>query len=201
MKKVLAITLSVSVFLLSGCGQVGTAAKVGGTKISQASVQASIDAVIAERINVDTSQMQIESGEALNRSQLRLYLLGALFREIGSELKITISKAEIDTRRAGIIDQIGGAEQLPLALVGAGIAAKDFDSYIEFILFSDKIGQTLVAAGVAQDQVGLEIQKIVIAKAKEIGVTINPRYGAWDPETADVVASDAAKSAVTPSNN
>ncbi|NCZ29391.1 MAG: hypothetical protein EBX70_06795 [Betaproteobacteria bacterium] len=43
-----------------------------------------------------------------------------------------------------------------------------------------------------------QIQKLVVAKAKELGVTVNPRYGKWDPTVADVVASDAAGTAVTP---
>jgi len=47
----------------------------------------------------------------------------------------------------------------------------------------------------------MEIQRLITAKAKEVGVTVNPRYGTWDPETADVVAKDAAGSAVTPSGN
>ena len=64
-----------------------------------------------------------------------------------------------------------------------------------------QIGQKLVAAGVGQDQVGAEIQKLVVAKAKELGVTVNPRYGKWDAETGDVVAVDSASSAVTPSGN
>jgi hypothetical protein len=34
-----------------------------------------------------------------------------------------------------------------------------------------------------------------------MGVTVNPRYGKWDPETADIVATDPASSAVTPSDN
>ena len=59
----------------------------------------------------------------------------------------------------------------------------------------------MVAAGVTEDQLGAEIQKLVVAKAKELGVTVNPRYGKWDPVTADVVAADSAESAVTPSGN
>jgi hypothetical protein len=58
-----------------------------------------------------------------------------------------------------------------------------------------------VASGVTEDQVGVEIQKLIVAKSKELGVTVNPRYGKWDPETADIVATDPASSAVTPSGN
>ena len=198
MKKILALVAVATTLLLTGCSQVGSAATIGSTKISQATVQGSIDAILAARQGVDTSQMQLETGEILNRSQLRFHLLTVLLLEVGKEIKLSVSKAEIDTRRQGIIDQVGGEEALPNALVGAGIAPNDFDRYIEAILISDKITQTLTAAGVTETDMGAQISKIVVAKAKELGVTVNPRYGKWDATVADVVASDAAGTAVTP---
>ena len=188
----------VTALLLSGCAQVGAAATLGSTKITQATVQASIDSIIAARVGVDTSQMQLETGESLNRGQLRFHLLTALLVATGKELKISVSKAEIDTRRASIIEQVGGAEALPSALVGAGIAPGDLDAYLEAIIVSDKIGQALIGSGISQEQVGAEIQKLIVAKSKELGVTVNPRYGKWDPTVADVVATDSASPAVTP---
>jgi hypothetical protein len=197
-KKILALVAVATTLLLTGCSQVGSAATIGSTKITQATVQGSIDAILAARQGVDTSQMQLETGEILNRSQLRFHLLTVLLLEVGKEIKLSVSKAEIDTRRQGIIDQVGGEEALPNALVGAGIAPNDFDKYIEAILISDKITQTLTAAGVTEADMGAQISKIVVAKAKELGVTVNPRYGKWDATVADVVASDAAGTAVTP---
>ena len=200
MKKILAVVAAVAL-LLTGCSQVGAAATLGDTKITQATVQGSVDSILAERAKVDVTQMQLETGEALNRSQLRFHLLSQLLRALGEELKIKVTKAEIDTRRASILEQVGGAASLPLALVSAGIAPEDLDTYIEAISLSEKISQALVAAGATQDQVGQEIQKLVVAKAKELGVTVNPRYGKWNAETADLEASDPASSAVTPSGN
>ena len=198
MKKILAT--AIATFLLAGCSQIGAAATVGDTKITQALVQGSIDSILSERSKVDTSQMQLETGAALNLSQLRFHLLGTLLGELGQELEINVTKAEIDTRRASILEQVGGEAGLPNALVNAGIAPQDLDRYIQAVAYSDKISQKLVAAGVTEDQLGIEIQKLVVAKAKEIGVTVNPRYGKWDPITADVVAADSAESAVTPSD-
>ena len=198
MKKFLAVVSVISALLLTGCSQVGSAASLGSTKISQATVQGSVDAILAARKGIDTSAMQLETGETLNRGQLRFHLLTQLLREVGKELKITVTKAEIDTRRQSIITQVGGEASLPKALVGAGIAPNDLDQYIEAITLSDKITQVITASGVAQAQVSTEIQKLVVAKAKELGVKVNPRYGKWDPVSADVVASDPASPAVTP---
>jgi len=199
-KKIFAI-LAATALLLTGCSQVGAAATLGNTKITQATIQGSVDSILAERAKVDTTQMKLETGESLNRGQLRFHLLSALLREVGTELKVSVTKAEIDTRRASILEQIGGSAALPNALVNAGIAPADFDQYIEAISISDKISQALVASGVTQDQVGTELQKLVVAKAKVLGVTVNPRYGKWDAATADIVATDPASTAVTPSGN
>jgi peptide deformylase len=199
-KKVISIAAISAALLLTGCSQISSAASVGSVKISQSTVQSSIDAIIAERSKVDTSQMQLEVGENLNRAQMRFYVLSELLNEVAAKLKITVSKAEIDTRRASITEQVGGEAGLPTALVGAGIAAKDFDLYLQSIIISDKLSQGLEASGIPADQVGLAIQKLVVDMAKENQVTINPRYGVWDAVNADVVPVDSAGSAVTPSD-
>ena len=155
---------------------------------------------MAERSKVDTSQMQLEVGETLNRAQMRFHVLSELLNEVAAKLKITVSKAEIDTRRASITQQVGGEAGLPTALVGAGIAAKDFDLYLQSIIISDKLSQGLEASGVPADQVGLAIQKLVVNMANENKVIINPRYGVWDAVNADVVPVDSAGSAVAPSD-
>jgi len=193
--------IAAAALLLTGCSQVGAAATLGDTKITQATVQGSIDSILAERAKIDTTQMQLETGEVLNRGQLRFHLFSEILREVGKDLKLEVTKAEIDTRRASILEQVGGVELLPSALVGAGIAPEDLDKYIEALSFSDKISQTLVAKGVTEDQIGTEIQKLIVAKANELGVTVNPRYGKWDPTVADIIDSDPASSAVTPSGN
>jgi peptide deformylase len=199
-KKVISIAAISAALLLTGCSQISSAASVGSVKISQSTVQSSIDAIIAERSKVDTSQMQLEVGENLNRAQMRFHVLSELLNEVAAKLKITVSKAEIDTRRASITEQVGGEAGLPTALVGAGIAAKDFDLYLQSIIISDKLSQGLEASGIPADQVGLAIQKLVVDMAKENKVTINPRYGVWDAVNADIVPVDSAGSAVTPSD-
>ncbi len=198
MKKILASLTVIAALLLSGCAQVGAAATVGDVKITQATVQGSIDSIMAERGSVDATAMQLESGETLNRAQLRFHLMSYLLLQTAKEFKLEATKAEIDTRRASILEQVGGEEGLPSALVGAQIAPKDLDQYIEAIIISDKLSQALVASGVSEASIGVEIQKRVIAKAAQLKVSINPRYGIWDAANADVIAADSAGTAVTP---
>jgi hypothetical protein len=155
---------------------------------------------MAERSTVDTTQMQLETGEALNRSQLRFHLFAALLKAAAKDLKITVSKAEIDTRREAIIQQVGGVASLPNALVGAGIASTDFNIYLDAVLNSEKIQKSLVASGVAEADVPTKMQDLVIATGKKYKVTVNPRYGVWKADTAEVTAatSEVVSPAATP---
>lgn len=203
MKKFTAVTIAsvaaIALFL-TGCSQVGAAATVGSTKITQATVQSSIDTVMAERKTVDTTQMQLETGEELNRSQLRFHLFAALLKASAKDLKITVTKAEIDTRREVIIQQVSGVANLPKALVGAGIASTDFDIYLEAVLNSEKIQKSLVATGTTKAEIPTKMQALVVATGKKYKVTVNPRYGVWKADTAEVTAavSDAVSPAATP---
>jgi len=203
LKKITAVTIAsvaaIALFL-TGCSQVGAAATIGSTKITQATVQKSIDTVMAERSSVDTTQMQLETGEALNRSQLRFHLFAALLKAAAKDSKIAVSKAEIDTRREVIIQQVGGVAKLPNALVGAGIASNDFDIYLEAVLNSEKIQKAFVASGVTEAEVPTKMQDLIIATGKKYKVTVNPRYGVWKADTAEVVAatSDVVSPAATP---
>ena len=106
MKKFLAISAIAAALLLSGCSQVGAAATIGETKITQEVVQGSIDAILAERGKIDISQMELQTGADLNLSQLRFQVLTVLIREVGKDFKVEASKAEIDTRREGILEQV-----------------------------------------------------------------------------------------------
>lgn len=196
MKKFLAISAIAATLLLSGCSQVGAAATIGDTKITQEVVQTSIDSILAERAKIDISQMELQTGADLNLSQLRFQVLTVLIREVGKDFKIEASKAEIDTRRAGILEQVGGEAGLPKALVSAGIAPANLDLYLEAVIVSGKISDAIVATGVTQEALGAEISKIVAAKATQLKVEVNPRYGKWDPINADVVAVDSAGDAV-----
>jgi hypothetical protein len=198
-KKILALLGVISVLALSGCGKVDSAATIGEITISQASAQSIIDEVLAERTKIDASQMQLQSGNALNRSQLRFTIVTTLFDEIAKELKLEISSTEIEKARADLIAQSGGQEALAKNLVAAEIAPSNFDNYVRAIITSNKLQEALKASGVSDADVSARITQLINAKAAELKVEVNPRYGTWDQDTGDIVATDAAGSAVVPS--
>ena len=199
MKKILAVLTIASALLLTGCSQTNEAALIGDFKISQTELQSSIDAVMAERSKVDSSQMQLETGEELNRGQLRFKILMHTFDEIAKELKIEVTSSQVGAKKASIIQSIGGEAELPKNLVNAAIALQDFDAYVRAIVISDQIAAALAQSGVAEEEVSTKVGDLLNAKAKSLGVKINPRYGVWDNEAGDVVAANVTGDAVKPS--
>ena len=200
MKKILTALVVATGLLLTGCSNVDAALTLGDTKVTTAELQTTADLILEERTKVDTSQMQLETGELLLRNQLNFQLLLTGFDEIATELDVQITSSEIATRRAEIVEQVGGAEELPRALASAAISSVDLDGYIRAILISNKLGQALVQSGVAEAEVESRVQQLLIAKLNELKVTVNPRYGKWDSTTGQIVAADAAGGVVTPSN-
>lgn len=199
MKKILALLGVISVLALSGCGKVDSAATIGDITISQASAQSIIDEILSERTKVDTAGMQIQTGNALNRAQLRFTIVTTLFDEIAKELKLEISSTEIEQAKSDLIAQSGGQEALAKNLVAAEIAPSNFDNYVRAIVTSNKLQDALLASGVAEAEVSARINQLINAKAAELTVKVNPRYGTWDQDTGDIVATDSAGSAVVPS--
>ena len=200
MKKILAVLTIASALLLTGCSQTNEAATLGDFKISQTELQSSIDAVIAERAKVDSSQMQLESGEELNRGQLRFKILMHTFDEIAKELKIDVTSSQIGAKKATILESVGGEAELPKNLVNAAIALQDFDTYVRAIVISEQISLALSQSGIADEEVSAKVSELLTAKAKTLGVKVNPRYGAWDNEAGDVVAANVTGDAVKPSD-
>jgi FKBP-type peptidyl-prolyl cis-trans isomerase (trigger factor) len=189
-----------SALLLTGCSQNNEAATIGDFKISQTELQSSIDAVMAERTKVDSSQMQLETGEELNRGQLRFKILMHTFDEIAKELKIEVTSSAIEAKKATIINSVGGEAELPKNLVNAAIALQDFDTYIRAIVISDQVAAALSQSGVPDEEVSTKVGDLLNAKAKSLGIKINPRYGVWDNEVGDVVAANVTGDAVKPSD-
>ena len=200
MKKILAVLTIASALLLTGCSQTNEAATIGDFKISQTELQSSIDAVMAERTKVDSSQMQLESGEELNRGQLRFKILMHTFDEIAKELKIDVTSSQIGAKKATILESVGGEAELPKNLVNAAIALQDFDVYVRAIVISEQISLALSQSGVAEAEVSAKVSELLTAKAKTLGVKVNPRYGAWDNEAGDVVAANVTGDAIKPSD-
>lgn len=194
MKKSLIVMLAVSSLFLSGCGKSDVAAKIGKTDILQKDVQTSINETLAERTKIDTSNMNLMSGEQLNRNILRFKVIAHVFAQIAQDQGLKVTKGQVDSMRAQLTAQVGGAQNLPYALVNAYIAPRDFDNYIKTIIISNTIADAINKSN-AGDAPTILNQLIQQKIAKE-GIKINPRYGAWNMDSADLESFDPAGSAL-----
>lgn len=183
--------------VLSGCSKMDSAASVGNAEITLKELQGQVDSIIAERGKVDTSQMQLQTGEDLTRSHLSFMISNLLVDQIAADKKIEITKAEIDAYKSEIYTNIGGEANLPSVLVNAAIPPLGLDAVLRRDLILRKITTELQAAGADDAAVNTAIQKLVSDKASEVKVVVNPRYGQWDPASFTVVASEPAGNAVT----
>ena len=197
MKKFLASLLAIAALVLTGCSQANSAASVGETKIKLSELQTQIDAILEERKAVDTSQMQLETGDALSRSQLSYMISNLIIEELAKNEKIQVSASDLEAYKAEIFANIGGEANLPNILVNASIPASGLEEVLRRDLVLRKLSERETAAGADSATVNEKIQSLVTAMANKLKVTVNPRYGTWDATTLTIVAAEPAGDAVT----
>ena len=197
MKKSLALVFALIAFVLSGCSQVNSAATVGDREIALKELQSQVDLILSERNAVDTSQMQLETGEDLTRTQLSYLISNLIIEELAKEQNIEITASELESYKTQIFENIGGEANLPNVLVNASIPSTGLEQVLRRDLVLRKISEKESAAGADESTVNSKIEALVTEKAKSLKVTINPRYGVWDVKTLSVVAAEPAGDAVT----
>ena len=184
-KKIVAVLGAGLLLFVTGCSSSNSAATVGKTEIPLSTVQGTVSEIVKERNKVETTGLTLATGEELNVNAVRFHIISVLFDEIAERIKVKVTGADIATRRADIISQIGGEDRLAFSLVGAQIAPRDFERYIRTVILAEKLGEALIANGDTSTD-GSGIQKLIIGMAKEQKVEINPRYGVWDYESGNV---------------
>ena len=197
MKKSLALVFALIAFVLSGCSQVNSAATVGDREIALKELQSQVDLILSERNAVDTSQMQLETGEDLTRTQLSYLISNLIIEELAKEQNIEITASELESYKSQIFENIGGEANLPNVLVNASIPSTGLEQVLRRDLVLRKISEKESAAGADESTINSKIEALVTEKAKSLKVTINPRYGVWDVKTLSVVAAEPAGDAVT----
>jgi SurA N-terminal domain len=196
-KKLLGALLAIAALVLTGCSQANSAASVGETKIKLSELQTQIDAILEERKTVDTSQMQLETGDALTRSQLSYMISNLIIEELAKSEKIQVSTSDLEAYKAEIFANIGGEANLPNILVNASIPASGLEQVLRRDLVLRKLSERETAAGADSASVNEKIQTLVTEMANKLKVTVNPRYGTWDATTLTIVAAEPAGDAVT----
>jgi FKBP-type peptidyl-prolyl cis-trans isomerase (trigger factor) len=192
------ITTVLAALVLTSCSSMNSAIIIGDKEFSTSDVQKPVDEVLRDRKKVDTSQMQLPEADELLRNQAQFYIVGILLDRIAADKKLSVTNADIAARRTEILSQVGGEAELPKALVGASLAQSNLDAYLKILIISEKLSKDIILSGVSSEQAAEEVNKIVVALAKKLGVKVNPKYGKWNPDTASIESGDLTDGAVIP---
>ena len=110
-KSIVGVILAASsVFLLSSCSTADSAASVGKESISVSTVETSVKSILDERAAVDTNGMDLSTGSKLSQDVVRFHLVALLLKDVGEKYKAIPTEAQIATRRAAIVKQVGGEQ-------------------------------------------------------------------------------------------
>jgi len=192
------VSMFLAVLLVSGCGGMSTGVSIGDKEIKASEIQKSVDEILTARNSTDTSQMQLVEGPELLRTQAQFVVISNLLDRIAIDKKLDITQADVGARKADISASNGGEGELPKALVGASLAASNFDAYLRILIISERLNTDLTATGMPQEQATEEVTKLVTLTASKLGVKVNAKYGKWNPATASIEIGDATGGAVTP---
>ena len=195
-KKILS-TLIVA-FLVTSCGSMTTGVSIGNSDIKSSEIQKSVDEILTARKTVDTSQMQLVEGPELLRNQAQFVIVKRILDEIALDKNLSVTSADVASRRADAISRLGGEGGLPTALVSANLAASNLDSYLRVLIISDLLISNLAGSGLSEEEATTQVTKLVTDKAIKLGVKVNAKYGKWNPNTATIEAADTTGGAVTP---
>ena len=185
-------------FLVTSCGSMTTGVSIGNTEIKSSEIQKSVDEILTARKTVDTSQMQLVEGPDLLRNQAQFVIIKRVLDEIALDKNLSVTSADVASRRADAISRLGGEGGLPTALVSANLAASNLDSYLRVLIISDLLISNLAASGLSEEEATTQVTKLVTDKAIKLGVKVNAKYGKWNPNTATIEAADTTGGAVTP---
>ncbi len=192
------LTGLIVVSLLTSCSEMSSGVTVGKKEITASEIQKSVDEVLVARKNIDTSQMELVEGPELLRNQAQFVIISNVLDKIATDMKLSVTPADIAARRANIITQIGGEGELPKALVGASLAESNLNAYLRILIISERVTSEIIKSGTPESESADAVTKIVTEAAAKLGVKVNAKYGKWNPKSATIDAADVTGGAVTP---
>lgn len=167
--------LLVAAPLLSACSgetRPGTAAVVGGDRITTAALQDQVNDVRTAQNRSEQAAQLVASTPSLERLKLNKMIQLRVLEKAAKDAGISVSPKEIEDFRKDA-GQDGGAAKLEQRALAQKIplAPGQIDDDIRFTLLFGKLSERF----------GKEAVLAPLAKASDaLHITVNPRYGDWD---------------------
>jgi hypothetical protein len=186
--------------VMSGCQQttVGTAASVGDQRITITRLQGQIAELNLARSAAggagQTANPTVVSAAELQRAKLTSLVLSELFAATARRLTVRVTEGDVDALLRQVTSQAGGEEQLRAQALKANLAPSQIRSVLRDRAVLRAITNRLTGGVPATDQASqtqaeVKLVAALSATASDLGVSINPRYGQWDPKVLQVAPS------------
>ena len=169
--------VAASVLVLSGCASAtpGAAAVVGNERISERDLTEQVEQVLrAQGRPVDSAS------EALVVTTLDRMITTQLVEQLAAENEVVVTQGELDATIANYVEASGGREAFQNTLLAQDLAPDDIDELFRVNLLAQKMGVLFDPSGTPETQ-SSAIFAAVAAYSEEVGTTVSPRYGQWDP--------------------
>ena len=187
-----AVLAAVGMLLLSGCGGVkaGSAAVVGDDVLPESSVSDSSQEILDIAAAND---LQAPPTADLNTRLVGIWVETQLTDALAVEEGVSVSAGDVDA----FLSRLGDRDRLQIA-VSAGIGPSALDQAAETQMLQQLLVRQLAPNGTPEEQ-GAALRAALAATGAELGVSVNPRYAAYDATIAQVVPrSDDRLSAPEP---
>lgn len=161
--------------LLAGCGPqlAGSAAVAGDDRLTDAQVSEQIDEL--DELYGANTEVQRLSDAQLTQAAISWWLNGQVLGAFALENDLTVTDAQVD-------EVLGAPDQRDEIAMGAGIAPSQLEAAARALVTYQLAFESLAATGASQDEVGAALAAELELVAKELGVSVNPRFGSgWVP--------------------
>ena len=179
---------------VTACGPVhtGAAATVGHTRISVAQVRAATKASLAAAGTSDAPQADSPDFE---RASLTTLIRNHLLADAAAAKKVTVSEGDVQDFLAKLRTTNGSDEN---TAKNNNIPLSSLHQVAYQGLLVDKLEASVAPGQTDPTVLSKALTNYLVTLAKQRGVTVSPRYGAWDPDPAQfgVVAADGFSTAV-----
>ncbi len=172
-----AALVGASALLLSACGSdnAGAAATIGDTSISVSQLQEQVVAVLDAQ-----GQVANVADNALTATTLSRMITMDLVDLLAEREGVAITQGQLDQATYQVVSQSGGQEEFDAMLAQQGLVPEQAEDVIRMQMQAQEIGIKLDPNGAVEAQ-GAAVRDAVVALSEDLEVTINPRYGSWDP--------------------
>jgi len=178
----------------------GAAALVGDHRLAEADVQQEVAALVEERGDPDTATAD------LRRAAVQRWVYGEILLAAAADEGVTVTEDEIRSQRQALVAQVG-PEGFQQAVLASGVPTEQADELLRLLIAQDQLAVALVPSDSGAEATLSPSQQQALAttlaaKAKELDISVNPRYGTFDVDRGTVVphvsgglAVDAASAA------